>query len=257
MKPPLTMKRMERKYKVEQGDVPAFLEALSEKMQLSEYVPGRPVVQIATVYLDTPDFHYAKKALNNHSMSIKLRSKDYSYRVRGVLETSNFCWVEIKSRSGMSTEKWRFPLSKRMFGQLYRGQDVSEAVTSSAHKSSYDRQAVENYRLFQSHIREHRITPSTIVTYSRRVYELKDWDLRLTVDSNVRYYKAPENPYSHFKTIVPEKLGQPIGVEHDVIVETKSANGIPGWLWPLLKACRSAQEFSKFTSSSKKKMLLG
>ena len=247
---------MERKYKVEQEDVPAFLDALSAKMKISEYVPGRPVVQIATVYLDTPDFHYAKKALNNHSVSIKLRAKDYSYRVQGALETSNFCWVEIKSRNGISTEKWRFPMTKRAFRQLYCGQDVSKAVTSSAQKRSYGKQAVENYKRFQSHLREHKIAPSTIVTYLRRVFELEDWDLRLTVDSNVRYYKAPENPYSYLKTIIPEKLGEPIGAEDDVIVESKSANGVPGWLWPLLKACRSAQEFSKFTSSSRKRMLL-
>jgi hypothetical protein len=256
MASPLNIKRMERKYKVEQEDVSAFLDALSAKMKVSEYIPGRPVVQIATVYLDTPDYHFAKKALNSHSMSIKLRAKDYSYRVQGAVETSNFCWVEIKSRNGISTEKWRFPLSKRMFGGLYRGQDVSEAVVSSARKSSYSKQAVGNYKRFQSHIRERKIAPSTIVTYSRLVFELDDWDLRLTVDSNVRYYKAPENPYSYLKTIVPEKLGQPIGAEDDVIVETKSANGVPGWLWPLLKACRSTQEFSKFATSSKKRMLL-
>ena len=256
MTSPLNIKRMERKYKVEKEEASAFIEALSAKMKISEYVPGRPVVQIATVYLDTPDFYYAKKALNNQSMSVKLRAKDYSYRVRGALETSNFCWVEIKSRNGISTEKWRFPMSKRVFGQLYRGQDVSKAVASSARKRSYSNEAVENYKRFKSHLRDHRLAPSTIVTYSRRVFELEDWDLRLTVDCDVRYYKAPENPYSYLKIITPEKLGEPIGAEEDVIVETKSANGVPGWLWPLLKACRSAQEFSKFTSSSRKRMLL-
>ncbi len=256
MEPSLVVKRMERKYKVEQNDVPAFLDALSSKMKVSEYILGRPVVQIATVYLDTPDFHYAKRALNNSSMSIKLRAKDYSYRVQGALETSNFCWVEIKSRDGISTEKWRFPMSKRVFGQLYRGRDVSKAVASSARKKSYSKQAVENYKRFQSHIHEREIAPSTVVTYSRRVFELEAWKLRLTVDSNVRYYKAPADPYSYLKTIVPEKLGEPIGTEDDVIVETKSANGVPGWLWSLLRACKSAQELSKFASSSKKRMLL-
>ncbi len=256
MSSPLVISRMERKYKVEPDDVPAFLEAVCAEMEVSEYVRGRPVVQIATVYLDTSGYYFAKKALNNHSVSIKLRSKDYSYLLDKGVETSNFCWIEVKSRNGIATQKWRFPLSKSMFGRLLGGQDVKGVVAKSAEKSSDVEQALENYERFQSHSRDLQIAPSTIVTYSRQVFESKEWDLRLTVDSNVRYYKAPRNPYSNLRAILPDKLGEPIGSESDVIIETKSNNGLPGWLWPLLRACRSTQEFSKFATSSRRLMLL-
>jgi hypothetical protein len=256
MSSPLFIERMERKYKVEQDQVLPFLEALSEKMEVSEYIAGRPVVQIGTVYFDTPDYHYARKAINNGSVSLKLRAKDYSYRVNGSVETSNFCWLETKLRNGISTEKRRFPLSKSAFASLCAGKDVTEAVTKSAEKLSEVEQAVENYRHFEALTADRRIAPSTVVTYSRMVFALKEWDLRLTVDSDVSYYKAPHNPYSRLKAIMPEKLGPPIGCEAAVVVETKSGNGLPGWLWPLLRACRAAQEFSKFASSSRKLMLL-
>jgi hypothetical protein len=225
-------------------------------MNLAEYIKGRPVVQISTVYFDTPEYDFARKAINNGSVSVKLRSKEYSYKIDGTLETSNFCWIEIKSRNGLATEKWRFPLSKSAFPELLQGRDIGDVVAESARKSSCTEEALENYKRFLGHIERHQILPSTVVTYSRRVYELKEWDLRLTLDSDVRYYRAPRNPYAGTKSIIPAKLGQPIGEEDTVIVETKSGNGLPGWLWPMLRACESAQEFSKFVTSSRRRMRL-
>jgi hypothetical protein len=246
---------MERKYKVEPGDVDGFARAVAARMQLSEYEPGRPEVRIGTVYFDTPDYYFAKKAVSNGDMSIKLRAKDYTYLVNGKIEASNFCWIEVKSRSGIATEKWRFPLSKKALPLLLAGGDIADAVEGSAQKFSCVRQARDNYRCFQSHVAGRTIRPSAIATYTRKVYESREWDLRLTMDSDVRYFRAPDNPYSCFRAILPERMGRPVGAESAIIIETKSPNGLPGWLWPLLRACSSAQEFSKFTASYMKLML--
>lgn len=256
MKPSLVITRMERKYKVEPGDVEGFARAVAAKMHTSEYKPGRPEVRIATVYFDTPDYHFAKKALNNGDTSIKLRAKDYTYLVNGKIEVSNFCWIEVKSRTGIATEKWRFPLSKKALPLLLAGSDIRNAVESCAQKFSCVRQAMDNYECFQSQVASRTIRPSVIATYTRKVFESGEWDLRLTMDSEVRYFQAPGNPYSYFRAILPEHMGRPVGAESAVIVETKSPNGLPGWLWPLLRACSSAQEFSKFTASYMKLMLV-
>jgi hypothetical protein len=246
---------MERKYKVQPEDVESFARAVEAHMQLSQYEPGKPEVRIATIYLDTPDYYFAKKALNNGDMSVKLRAKEYSYSTNGKVEASNFCWVEVKSRNGLATEKWRFPFSKKALPLLLEGGDTVQTVKASAEKFSCVEQAMENYRRFQSEAGARTILPSTVVTYTRRVYESKEWDLRLTMDFDVTYFKAPENPYSLLSAIVPDSMGEPVGGESAVVVETKSANGLPGWLWPLLRACTSAQEFSKFTTSHMKLML--
>ncbi len=255
MKPSLVIARMERKYKVAPEDAGSFARAVEAEMKVSEYEPGRPDVRIATIYFDTPDYYFARKAAGNGDMSIKLRSKEYSYRVNGKVEASNFCWVEVKSRNGIATEKWRFPLSKKALQPLLSGGDISRMVEGCAEKFSCAGQAVENYRRFRSQAGAYTILPSTIVTYKRRVYESKEWDLRLTMDTDIVYFRAPENPYSYLSAILPDRLGPPVGSESAVVVETKSANGLPGWLWPLLRACKSAQEFSKFTASHMKLML--
>ncbi len=249
---PLFISRMERKYKVEPEEVPALLDALAAKMQRSEYITGRPVVHIATLYFDTPEFHFAKKASCDGVVSIKLRAKDYSYRVNRLVETSDFCWIEIKSRNGIATEKWRFPLGKGLVKGLFFDEDLKDPVAECAKENGADAvQALSNYERFRSHLREFRIAPSTVVTYSRHVFTLEEWDLRLTVDCNVRYFQAPTNPYSGNRAITAEQLGKPTSCENSAILETKSGNGLPGWLWQMLKSCRSAQEYSKFVSSSK------
>jgi hypothetical protein len=243
---------MERKYKVEPEEVPALLDALSAKMQRSEFITGKPVVHIATLYFDTPEFHFAKKASGNGSVSIKLRAKDYSYRVNGAVETSDFCWIEIKSRNGIATEKWRFPLGKGLVKGLVFDEDLKDPVAECAEENGADAaQALENYERFRSYLREFKIAPSSIATYSRHVFTLEEWDLRLTVDCNVRYFRAPKNPYSGKRVITAEDLGRPTGFENSAILETKSGDGLPGWVWQMLKGCKAAQEYSKFVGSSK------
>jgi hypothetical protein len=246
---------MERKYKVEPGDVEDFARAVEAQMQLAQYEPGRPEVRIATIYFDTPDYQFAKKALNNGNISVKLRAKEYSYVVDEKVEASDYCWVEVKSRNGLATEKWRFPLSKNALPLLLSDGDLVQTVKTCAEKFSCVEQALKNYRRFQSEAGSRSIRPTAVVTYTRRVYESEEWDLRLTMDFDVKYFRAPENPYSHLRTIIPDSMGQPVGSESVVVVETKSANGLPGWLWPLLRACSSAQDFSKFTTSHMKLML--
>jgi hypothetical protein len=247
---------MERKFKVGPRDVPMLLDILSENLVREEYITGRPVVHVATMYFDTPDLSFARKAQNTDLPAIKLRAKEYIYRVYDRVETSEFCWIEIKSRYGATTEKWRFPLAKKHVHRLCGEDDLTDAVAKSAKENGSDvEQAVRYYECFRAYACECGISPSTVVTYSRHVFGLKKLDLRVTLDSNVRFFRAPSNPYykqNYMRNpVILEKLGRPISRETDAILETKSANGLPDWLWSILNNYKPAQEFSKFVSSSR------
>ncbi|TET32677.1 MAG: VTC domain-containing protein [Planctomycetota bacterium] len=256
MTSPLFITRMERKFKVVPRDVPMLLDTLSRNLIRDEFITGRPVVHIATMYFDTPDFAFARKAENTGLPAIKLRAKEYIYRVCDGVETSEFCWIEIKSRYGTTTKKWRFPLAKKYVHELCGEDNLTDAVAKSAKENGADvDQAVRYYECFRAYACECGISPSTVVTYSRHVFGLKKLDLRVTLDSNVRFFRAPLTPYykrNYKRTpVILEKLGRPISREADAILETKSANGLPDWLWAILNSYKPAQEFSKFVSSSR------
>lgn len=242
----ITAQRVETTYLVTTQRLPSLTRSIAVELQphcfVSEAGPRLPGMQqsVASVYFDTPDRSYLAAARRDAQNNVKLRAKEYG--------DGSSCppswWLELKSRQGLFTSKRRFQLPKAAAARLFDRPEL--ALLGSAVDNVDARALLEHLQAQPEPVR-----PSVLVNYQRLAFQNPGGTLRVTIDLDLAFFRAPQHLLLGNRALSRSELGSPAGLEPRAVVEVKRIAALPSWLADALaKAAGSPVTFSKFVSAS-------
>ncbi len=196
----MVFKRYELKYKLTMAQYKALQETMQAHMQMDDY--GKHTIH--NVYFDTPDYLLIRRSIEKPCYKEKLRVR--SYGTQG--EAAN-AFIELKKKYRGVVYKRRLsaPIKEGM-AFLTQGEPLQED-SQIAHEIAYFVQMYPG------------LAPAVNLSYEREAYFGKEApDFRMTFDQNVRVT-------SYF---CPEMSEQSVLSDGVVLLEVKTAQGLPAWL---------------------------
>jgi hypothetical protein len=195
------------------------------KERVSKNIPAKSVKGTTSsfrvsVYLDTPQYKFAKAELASGRSSIKLRAKDYYVIDGDVPIFEELCWLEVKARMGTMVEKNRFAVKRTDVARILKtGPDPSADPAERA-----SQEAFESMRAGQP------LCPLVVAHYHRHTFQDPEANLRITFDDLVTFHVPPPNLYADGKVCSRSSLAPPLLAEPKWIVEVKSLGAAPAWV---------------------------
>ncbi len=241
--------RTEIKLRLKPSEAEALREEVERHLPPYCYVPDRPVTFVSSVYFDTDDLHFYRRAKRFPHDNLKVRLKEYYYRVDGTNEVSEYCWIELKRRLAEATSKLRFQTPKQLVSRLFEGEDLFDVIRA-CNRDLTESDLSKIYEDFLDIVRRFRLRPQSVTNYRRRTYQQReDESIRITFDDMIAYFRPPPFLFNGTRALVREVLGEPAGRQYHTVVEIKMARRTPQWLRELL-ARYPQSNFSKFLTST-------
>lgn len=190
-----------------------------------------------TIYFDTAQRDIFK--LNRSSSSaIKLRAREYYEISPGLAELAteslhpvrdiSTLWLELKWKQDDRTEKHRFAIPKAEVPNLFQSGEVSDAVRQ-LHSQQFGELGEEGFadleRLcarFDSPLRA-----DCIVNYRRRAWQDDAHGSRVTLDTQLGCFDAPQDLWSRTTPLTRHALGKPTYSQQEAVLELKSTSDQP------------------------------
>jgi hypothetical protein len=240
--------RQEQKFEVGAASAAYLREEISRQLPLFEFYLGYPHTHITTIYFDTVDRTFYRRAEQSYENSVKIRTKEYYYRDRdGGYLTFPHCFVELKQHQNGTVHKRRFQLPKESLHCLVGGEDVWDAIGADA--ADQDHGLKEAYAELRGYLLKYQVAATSIVNYRRTVYQRAEEELRITFDDEIAVYPAYPGLYLEARALTREVLEGPTRRYEKVILEIKCPAGdYPEWLKQALRN-HSSKRLSKFITS--------
>lgn len=239
------------KYLLTREDASVFKEQIKEFIPVSEFVKGKSLTMITTVYFDTVDHTYYRQALADPTHNTKVRAREYYYfnseliehatTLNELYEHSPKLFLEIKRRQGDQSSKQRVAIHKE---ELIKLNQNPQLVQRYLDKVMSENPESENFQDVLYEISTHKIRPCAAAHYMRNAFEMDG--LRISLDYNLSYHNLSQARYNQSFHWRKEALEEPLSQREDVILEVKSTHQWPDWLSDIL-AQQEAVKFSKFT----------
>lgn len=204
---------------------PCLAEALRRevmgRMAHEEFVPGRKVTAIHSIYFDSDDWQLYRRSLDNQLDRMKVRVRSYE-TLGGNWQADSQCFVECKfSRKGKK-KKVRFQFPRARVIELFDIMKVQRFGTGLLHHEP----ELKGWRKVMRVLREYQLSPRVTVSYAREAFVSEDGELRVTFDQQ---YQA-----SAFLAHNAAPLVKPIELLDTTILEIKFVGLPPAWLNRLL-----------------------
>ena len=261
----MTANRMERKYLVERAAAGALQRRLDQHLSRHTHsereLPGAQLYA-TTVYFDTRSRHLFRQATSADE-GVKLRAREYyaidpsmvqlARRPEELVRFDRVLWFELKYRQRGHVQKRRFGIPKPdVPGFLSDGRITVEMVDVQAR--DYGEKARRVLRE-ASGLCQHYGEPfgvDCLVNYRRVAWQDAAGTLRVTLDRDLRAYRAPDDLWTRQFALSAEALGQPSGVFGKAILEIKSRGPLPVWIDDALSSVGAeSSDFSKFVTASR------
>jgi len=254
-------RRREQKYEVGPAAATFLREEIARRLPLFEFERGHPYTYVTTLYFDTRNRDFFRRADRNYDDNVKIRVKEYFYtlppssdgsgaRLNGAVrsyKTSPICYVELKQSAGGMVIKKRFGFPKSDLPLLFGGQDVWPILLKMTPPEEVG-SLREVYRELHRYMELYSIEITSIVSYRRTVYQESEEHLRVTFDDQLAVYHPVPGLYKGAEALTPEVLGTPIRTSSSVILEIKCPGAYPVWLEKAMQY-HSTRRLSKFTTS--------
>jgi hypothetical protein len=211
---------------------------------------------ITTLYFDSSD-HAIARACENQLDNIKLRAREYHDRGAG-LDTGPepLLWLEVKARTGARTRKLRLSVPTGEVGGLLREGAVDSWLL---HLHEHDALAA-NEAMLRELVElcgeaEGPLRPACIAHYRRRAWQDASGSTRVTLDTELTFYRARPEFFTHYTTL-SEALDQPVLQAEHGVIEIKLRGECPDWLDELLTPLgielgpNTNIQYSKFLAAS-------
>jgi hypothetical protein len=264
----ITADREEVKYEVDADAVGGLVEALSLRLPMHRYyedgespLPGA-IHYVTTTYFDTE----AREAFQRASTSddnVKLRAKEYydlhpdlvdAQAGRGdVVRGTDTLWLEIKRRQGLRTRKRRLGMPKSDAPDFFASGAVTAAMLEIQLRLYGEDvgTALEDLHALPGSFST-PLRPDSMVNYRRRAWQSESAALRVTLDSEIAFYRPPNDLWVGGKPLTRDGLGEPVEATDTLVLEIKYNDGVPDWLQTLLDGPGFARSsHSKFLSASR------
>lgn len=267
--------RQEEKYELDRETAGEVQVEIARRLPLFSYREGHPYSYVTTVYFDTQDRDFYRRAAVHYDDNVKIRVKEYYYPplngreaggapAGGLLEAPwvgmpdplragkqhdilTHCFVELKQRHRGTVIKKRFAFPKSELKKLFDGEDVWPILLRMTPPGEL-RSLEKIYRELREYISTYPVAPTSVVNYRRTVYQKDESDLRVTFDDRLAVYEPPEGLYTGHAALTAEVLGAPIRQSRRVILEIKCPGEYPDWLRASLRS-HPSRRLSKFTTS--------
>ena len=266
-------RRKEEKYEVGSAAA-AFLQAeIARRLPLFEYHQGYPSTFITTLYYDTKNRDFYRRAVRHYDNNVKIRVKEYYYSVGStsgastavgsttdsaccakssngdghLYQISPECYVELKQSLNGTVLKKRFGFPKKELSLLFAGKDVWPTLLGVTPAGDVGALR-EIYRELKRYISTYPVEVTSIVNYRRTVYQENEEHLRVTFDDSLAVFPPLPSLYDSNEALTAEVLGKATRKSDKVILEIKCPDEYPDWLRNALQF-HSSKRLSKFTTS--------
>ena len=215
--------RNEKKFLLAKHQLAGLLAQLSPHMAQDSY----GLHTICSLYLDTPDGHFARLQADKPTYREKLRLRSY-----GVPTNNSTVYLELKKKLAGVTYKRRMPLPL-CEAKAYLQMGVAPTFTGQV------------FGEIDWFMHQYQPKPRTVVCYDRiALYGLTDAALRVTFDDNARFRDTQLD-------LARGDWGQPLTAPGTILMEVKTIGAMPVWLARILSQNGLyAQSFSKFGGAS-------
>ncbi|MBN1442429.1 MAG: VTC domain-containing protein [Planctomycetes bacterium] len=240
--------RRETKFELDADSAKRLRQIVGRYLPLFEYVRDVPASYLTTTYFDTDRLEFFKRASTSWEDNVKIRVREYSYRSEGGgIIVQPHCFLEIKRRRRGLVTKHRLRLPKSLLDDLLEGEDIWRDLVAAIPDN--DAPPVRGiYEELQDFLKAHKVSPRSVVHYRRFVYQLDEWELRITFDDELAIYQPPGELYRHARTLSPDLDHRPCRRVGKVIMEIKCQAQHPAWLEDALRSFLP-RNISKFTES--------
>lgn len=263
----MTADRRELKYLLDASAARKVARALARRLPPHRFLPAgatalpRALHYVTTIYFDTPG-REVYRAARAHDSNLKLRAKEY-YDLHPDLaelatdpaELARFSpvlWLEVKRRDGARSRKRRFGIPKSDVPEFFaRGAVTAEmlALLLETHGEHVGEALTELHTLSRSF--SSPLRADTLVSYRRRAWQDPRGTLRVTLDSELAFFRPPPDLWSRKSALLRETLGEPVMRSAKHVLEVKTRGAIPTWLENVLVAeGLRAEAHSKFLTAS-------
>ncbi len=224
----------ESRYELSRTEAEQVLAELSKRLPVVTFNGGPATTLIATLYYDTAEKYFLKRALLGKGVSaIKVRAREYfpisDDEQRLILGRSPECFLERKERTGTIRNKDRVRISKRELGPIIEG----------------TKRLPDTCPVLQTEIANHQLRPVLLSMYERRVWG--DEVLRITLDERIRYYRPPAGCETGWEFSLDDaEPPTALGPKRILEVKHSAQADLPSWLVSLQNGLVEAEGFSKF-----------
>ena len=222
-------KRYEIKYMIDQEQKERIIEALSFYMKPDQY--GQSVVR--NVYFDTDSYRLIRRSIEKPVYKEKLRIRSYEKAKPG-----SSVFVELKKKYDHVVYKRRISMTEKQAMKWLEGDSSYDKKCQIAKEISYFRDYYET------------LHPAVFLSYERESYRSKEnQEFRVTFDEHVLCRQTN-------LSLEEDVWGEEILEKGKVLMEIKTAGGIPLWMTKLLTEEHIYKtSFSKYGTAYQKLIL--
>jgi hypothetical protein len=195
-----------------------------------------------TVYFDTARRDLCRAAMRA-PVHLKVRARTYHEEPGAgspLPPSEGSVWLELKERDGTRSHKRRAPFDRTCAGELLAALALDDhAAAAEACEAIIARQSEPVHVALLADLAHTRavlgaaLVPSCVVRYRRQAFQDVTDTLRVTLDYDVRAFRAPPAPFAE-AGLAQQALGEPAHEEAACVLETKSLGPLPDWLVALL-----------------------
>lgn len=212
-------RRREQKYLLDASQTAAVLAAMERHMEPDRYA----VSAIRNIYYDTPDYRLIRRSIEKPAYKEKLRLRSY-----GDAEWDSKVFLEMKKKYDGVVYKRRVSLTCREAMEYMSDPDKKLADTQIGRELDYFKQFYV------------QLLPALYMSYDRHSWRSRDKQLRVTVDSNIRYRTWDLD-------LTSPSGGEELLEPGQALMEIKAPGAMPLWLAQLLSEQKIRQRsFSKY-----------
>lgn len=215
-----------------------------------------PAHYITTLYFDS-ETHEVARASECAVSGVRLRAREYCDQMSDQeIRREPLLWLEIKARSAGHTRKIRFAIPSHEIQAALCDGLISERLRVQSSVWGQSAEAVLR-EIGQLCMQTGPLKPDCMAHYRRRAWQDAGETLRVTLDTELAFYRAPSTPLWSGTTLADAIAEGPVARLSHSLVEIKARGEHPTWLRELIVAVglepaslEGSRAFSKFVAAS-------
>lgn len=255
--------RCEQKFFLATERVQAFVDGVAAQLEAdwfhrSEAEQDEPLAHyITTLYFDS-DTHVLARACEAGNEDVRLRAREYCDQLpEQGLRREPLLWLEVKTRKGPSTRKVRFAIPSHEVQTALGDGVISERLYFQNQTHEWGQSAeMVLHEIAQLCMYTGPLKPDCMSHYRRRAWQDTSETLRITLDTELAFYRAPTNLLWSDTTLADAIAQPPVAQLRNSLIEIKARGEQPAWLRELMNevgldpAREGKRGFSKFVAAS-------
>jgi SPX domain protein involved in polyphosphate accumulation len=225
---PFYTDRIERKYQVgiDPSDLSAFCRDVSRYAPLHEFIPGRQITWVNSIYFENQEFDLLRFSLLSGQDNIHVRLRTYEYDGSPPRPIPDY-WLEMKIKKEEVRKKKRLKMQGEALGAFLEGRDVAGRILEDNLDGADPENIRSSYREIQNTIFNLGLKPTLLVAYRRVAFQNEIE--RLSIDWDVHYYHVSQHVHRYPSwRDVAKCLGEKT---EKIFLELKCPQGaIPTWV---------------------------